>query len=58
MRHKKIGLKIRGLRPYFDENLETYVADCPDEGCDYLIKENEIHQGQGRCYLFSVDDDE
>ena len=58
MKAQRVGLKIRKLKPYYDNEIDMYVAECPDDDCEYLIKEGEIHQGEGRCYIFTVDDDE
>lgn len=56
MKAHKVGLKIRKLKPYKEDG--EWKAECPDDDCEYLISEGEIHQGEGRCYIFSVDDDE
>ncbi len=47
------GLRIRGIKPRYDENLGEYYATCPED-CGHVMKENDIHPCEERTYIFSM----
>ncbi len=48
------GLRIRKLKPYYDEELEEYYAMCPED-CGRAFKEHDIHQCVERAYMFCME---